>query len=53
MQAEGRTCIVNLSHVCALEIREDGEYEVVLRSAHRLRMSRRYRKAVFDSLALT
>ena len=46
-----RSAIVNLSHVCALEIREDGEYEVVLGSAQRLRMSRRYRKAVLDRLA--
>jgi two-component system LytT family response regulator len=48
-----RSAIVNLSHVCALEIREDGEYEVVLGSAQRLRMSRRYRKAVLERLAPT
>lgn len=46
-----RSAIVNLSRVRALEIREDGEYEVVLESAQRLRMSRRYRKAVLERLA--
>ena len=46
-----RSAIVNLGHVAGLEIRADGEYEVVLASAERLRMSRRYRKAVLDSLA--
>jgi len=46
-----RSAIVNLSRVRTLAIREDGEYEVVLESAQRLRMSRRYRKAVFDRLA--
>lgn len=48
-----RSAIVNLGQVRALEIREDGEYQVVLRSAQRLRMSRRYRKAVLVSLAAT
>lgn len=46
-----RSAIVNLNRVRTLAIREDGEYEVVLESAQRLRMSRRYRKAVFDRLA--
>lgn len=46
-----RSAIVNLEQVRALELREDGEYEVVLQSAQRLRMSRRYRKSVLDKLA--
>lgn len=45
-----RSAIVNLQRVQALAIREDGEYEVVLESGQRLRMSRRYRKAVLDRL---
>lgn len=46
-----RSAIVNLGRVRALELREDGEYEVVLESAQRLRMSRSYRKTVLDKLA--
>ncbi len=45
-----RSAIVNLERVRALELREDGEYEVVLQSGQRLRMSRRYRKTVLDKL---
>lgn len=46
-----RSAIVNLDRLRALEIREDGEYEVVLESGQRLRMSRRYRKGVLERLA--
>lgn len=46
-----RSAIVNLERVRALEIREDGEYQIVLDSAQRLRMSRRYRKLVLERLA--
>ncbi len=46
-----RSAIVNLERVRALEIREDGEYEVVLASGQRLRMSRRYRKDILARLA--
>nr|WP_314547610.1 LytTR family DNA-binding domain-containing protein [uncultured Massilia sp.] len=46
-----RSAIVNLDRVRALEIREDGEYEVVLESGQRLRMSRRYRKRMLERLA--
>lgn len=46
-----RSTIVNLDRVHALEIREDGEYEIVLRCAQRLRMSRRYRKPILERLA--
>jgi two-component system LytT family response regulator len=45
-----RSAIVNLQRVRALELREDGEYEVVLESARRLRMSRSYRKAVLERM---
>jgi two-component system LytT family response regulator len=48
-----RSAIVNLDRVRALEIREDGEYEVVLHCAQRLRMSRRYRKPILERLAST
>lgn len=46
-----RSAIVNLNRIRSLEIREDGEYEVVLESTQRLRMSRRYRKSVLERLA--
>ncbi|WP_202413466.1 LytTR family DNA-binding domain-containing protein [Duganella sp. CY15W] len=48
-----RSAIVNLDRVSALEIREDGEYEVVLHNAKRLRMSRRYRKPILERLGTT
>ncbi len=45
-----RSAIVNLDRVRALEIRKDGEYEIVLQGAQRLRMSRRYRKPILEHL---
>ena len=39
-----RSGIVNLKRVRALMLNEDGEYEVVLESGVRVRLSRRYRK---------
>lgn len=39
-----RSIIVNLERICGLELQASGEYEVVLRSKERLRLSRRYRK---------
>ncbi|MBA5636320.1 response regulator transcription factor [Duganella sp. LX20W] len=45
-----RSTIVNLERIAALGMREDGEYEVVLRCARRLRVSRRYRKPVLERL---
>lgn len=45
-----RSAIVNLNRIHALEIREDGEYDVVLDTGQRLRMSRRYRKPVLERL---
>jgi two-component system LytT family response regulator len=45
-----RSAIVNLDRVRALEIRDDGEYDIVLQCAQRLRMSRRYRKPILERL---
>ena len=45
-----RSAIVNLKRIRALEVQEDGEYEVVLECSRRLRMSRRYRKSVLNWL---
>jgi two-component system, LytTR family, response regulator len=39
-----RSTIVNIERICALELRDTGDYEVVLKSKARLRLSRRYRK---------
>jgi len=39
-----RSGIVNLDRVSSLTLDEDGEYEVLLRTGPRVRMSRRYRK---------
>lgn len=46
-----RSAIVNLRRVRALDLQADGEYEVVLESGRRLRMSRRYRKTMVERLA--
>ena len=45
-----RSAIVNLDRVSALALRDDGEYEVVLASGARLRISRRYRKGLVERL---
>ena len=45
-----RSVIVNLQRVHGLELQAGGEYEVVLRSKQRLRLSRRYRKQLQDRL---
>jgi two-component system LytT family response regulator len=39
-----RSTIVNLRKVCTLEIDAAGDYEVILISGHKLRLSRRFRK---------
>jgi two-component system LytT family response regulator len=39
-----RSIVVNLDRIGGLELQDSGEYEVVLRSKARLRLSRRYRK---------
>jgi two-component system LytT family response regulator len=47
-----RSTIVNLDRVRALEIRKDGEYEIVLKCERRLRTSRRHRKPILVRLGL-
>jgi two-component system LytT family response regulator len=46
-----RSIIVNLERVWGLELQESGEYEVVLESKVRLKLSRRFRKRFQDRLA--
>ncbi|WP_233842591.1 response regulator [Dyella sp. 2HG41-7] len=46
-----RSIIVNLDRVRGLELQDSGEYEVVLNSSTRLRLSRRYRKCIQERLA--
>ncbi|HEV2443144.1 MAG TPA: response regulator [Steroidobacteraceae bacterium] len=46
-----RSSIVNLDRIRGLELQEGGEYEVVLRSKARLRLSRRYRKRLQERMA--
>lgn len=48
-----RSSIVNLDRVRGLELQAGGEYEVVLRSKARLRLSRRYRKRLQERMAVT
>jgi two-component system LytT family response regulator len=45
-----RSIIVNLERIYGLELQHGGEYEVVLRSKVRLRLSRRYRRQLQDRL---
>src|ERR1700722_10143384 len=45
-----RSIIVNLDRVHALELRHTGDYEVVLKSEVRLRLSRRFRKRLQDRM---
>jgi two-component system LytT family response regulator len=47
-----RSSIVNLNRIKGLEVNEDGEYEVVLDSGTRLRLSRRYRKQLQSRLGV-
>ena len=46
-----RSIIVNLERVRGLELQESGEYEVVLDSNIRLKLSRRFRKRLQDRLS--
>lgn len=48
-----RSIIVNVERIQALELQDAGEYEVVLKSQTRLRLSRRYRKQLQERLAAT
>lgn len=45
-----RSIIVNLDRVQGLELHASGEYEIVLKSQKRLRVSRRFRKDLHDRL---
>jgi two-component system, LytTR family, response regulator len=45
-----RSIIVNLERIHKLELKEGGDYEVVLQSGDRLRLSRRFRKALLDRM---
>ena len=45
-----RSIIVNLERIRGLELQRGGEYEVVLRSKVRLRLSRRYRRQLQDRM---
>jgi two-component system, LytTR family, response regulator len=45
-----RSVIVNLDRIQALELQRGGEYEVVLKSKARLRLSRRFRRRLQDRM---
>jgi two-component system, LytTR family, response regulator len=47
-----RSSIVNLNRIRGLEVNKDGEYEVVLDTGTRLRLSRRYRKQLQSRLGV-
>src|ERR1700679_1779112 len=46
-----RSIIVNLKRIQKLELQDGGDYEVVLQSGDRLRLSRRFRKPLLDRLS--
>jgi two-component system LytT family response regulator len=46
-----RSIIVNVDRIQGLELQSGGEYEVVLKSKARLRLSRRFRKRLQDRMA--
>jgi two-component system LytT family response regulator len=45
-----RSTIVNLERIHALELKDTGDYEVVLKSRARLKLSRRFRKRLQDRM---
>jgi two-component system LytT family response regulator len=47
-----RSIIVNLERISGLELQEGGDYEVVLKTQARLRLSRRYRKTLQDRMGV-
>jgi two-component system, LytTR family, response regulator len=47
-----RSIIVNLERIRGLELQKGGEYEVVLKTRVRLRLSRRFRKTLQDRLGI-
>jgi two-component system, LytTR family, response regulator len=48
-----RSIIVNLDRIHGLELQTGGDYEVVLKSKDRLRLSRRFRKRLQDRMGAT
>jgi two-component system LytT family response regulator len=48
-----RSTIVNLERVRGMELMDDGEYAVLLKSGERLRASRRFRKTLQERLGLS
>jgi two-component system, LytTR family, response regulator len=46
-----RSTIVQLDRIHAMELQNGGDYEIVLKSAERLRLSRRFRKRLQDRLS--
>jgi two-component system, LytTR family, response regulator len=48
-----RSIIVNIERIHGLEVRESGDYEVVLESKVRLRLSRRFRKRLQERIDAT
>jgi two-component system LytT family response regulator len=47
-----RSTIVRLDRVCGLKLNENGEYDVLLKSGSKLKLSRRYRKQLQSRLDL-
>jgi len=47
-----RSIVVNIDRIRGLELQTNGEYEVVLKSKARLRLSRRYRKRLMQRIAV-
>jgi two-component system LytT family response regulator len=45
-----RSIIVNLKRIHKLELQDGGDYEVMLRSGDRLRLSRRFRRSLLDRI---
>jgi two-component system LytT family response regulator len=45
-----RSIIVNLKRIHKLELQDGGDYEVVLQSGDRLRLSRRFRRSLLDRM---
>jgi two-component system, LytTR family, response regulator len=48
-----RSIVVNIERIRGLELQTNGEYEVVLKSKDRLRLSRRYRKRLQERMQRT
>jgi two-component system LytT family response regulator len=46
-----RSIIVNLERIHKLKLQDGGDYEVILRAGDRLRLSRRFRRALLDRMS--